>query len=103
VLFLNAVLLMDMALLPFAAPVLAHAFRDGRAAHRRRRPRHGVRGGSCPVQRHLVVRPQRPRAARRHGRRRWTAGGSKLALARIGAGTLLGALLPFAPRCAAAV
>jgi Endosomal/lysosomal potassium channel TMEM175 len=54
VLFLNTVLLMDIAFLPFAAAVLAQAFRDGQGQpHCRRPPWHGVRNGGHPVQRHL--------------------------------------------------
>jgi hypothetical protein len=58
VLFLNTVLLMDIAFLPFAAAVLG-PFVSPRAggAHRRRPSRHRVRTGRCLVQRHLVVRP----------------------------------------------
>jgi uncharacterized membrane protein len=57
VLFLNTLLLMDIAFLPFAASVLAGAFRTGHgAAHRRRLPRHRVCSGSHPVQRHLGLR-----------------------------------------------
>ena len=98
VLFLNILLLMDIAFLPFAASVLAAAFRTGHGQRTRRRlPRHDVPVGGHSVQRHLGY-------VRRDHRLLGTtinAAGAKavsrrfrLALAWIATGTLLGALLP---------
>jgi uncharacterized membrane protein len=98
ILFLNTVLLMDVAFLPFAASVLAEAFRDGQGErsavvfhgiafelaatlfnaiweYTRRKPR-------------LLATTIDPAGARAIGRR------FRLALAWIATGTVLGALLP---------
>jgi uncharacterized membrane protein len=97
VLFLNTVLLMDIALLPFAAAVLANSFRDGQGE-----PTavlvHGlafeVAAGLFNViwwharHRRLLASTIDAAGARAIARR------FQLALAWIGAGTLLGALVP---------
>ena len=97
VLFLNTVLLMDIAFLPFAASVLSAAFRTGHGQRTAVGSMAHVLSGSHPVQRHVGLR--------RHDHRLLDtsidAGGAKaisrrfrLALAWIGIGTVLGALLP---------
>jgi uncharacterized membrane protein len=98
VLFLNAVLLMDIALLPFAASVLADAFRDGQG-ERTAVALHGlvfeVAAGLFNViwwharRRHLLVTGSIDAAGVRAITRRF-----RLALAWIGSATILGALLP---------
>jgi uncharacterized membrane protein len=98
VLFLNAVLLMDIALLPFAASVLADAFRDGQG-ERTAVALHGlvfeVAAGLFNViwwharRRHLLVTGSIDAAGVRAITRRF-----RLALAWIGSATILGTLLP---------
>jgi uncharacterized membrane protein len=98
VLFLNTVLLMDVAFLPFAASVLATAFREGRG-----QPTaivlHGTAFEFAAVlfnviwwyvrrDRRRVHKDLHPAHARAIARR------FRLALAWIGAGTLLGLLVP---------
>jgi uncharacterized membrane protein len=98
ILFLNTVLLMDIAFLPFAAAVLAHAFRDGQG-QRTAIVLHGMAFELAAVLFNVIWWH-----ARRH-RERLTgsidAVGARsitrrfqLALAWIAAGTLLGILLP---------
>jgi len=98
VLFLNTVLLMDIAFLPFAAAVLASSFRDGQGE----RPAvvlHGIAFELAAAlfnviwwhARHdhrLLASTIDPAGVRAISRR------FQLALAWLGAGTLLGALLP---------
>ena len=71
VLFLNTVLLMDIAFLPFAASVLAQAFRDGHG-QRTAVVLHGLTFelAAISVQHHLVVRTPQSAAARRDHRLR---------------------------------
>jgi len=98
VLFLNTVLLMDIALLPFAARVLANSFRDGQG-ERTAVVVHGLAFELAAVLFNLIWWH-----ARRDGRLlastidaagvRAIARRFLLALAWIGVGTLLGALLP---------
>jgi uncharacterized membrane protein len=97
VLFLNTVLLMDIALLPFAAAVLANAFRDGQG-ERIAVVVHGLAFELAAVlfniiwwhaRRHRLLAGTIDDAGVRAIARRF-----QLALAWIGAGTLLGALLP---------
>lgn len=98
VLFLNTVLLMDLAFLPFAASVLAKAFRDGQG-ERTAVVLHGLTFELAAVlfnviwwyashDRRLVVPSLDAAGARAIGRR------FRLALAWLGTGTALGALLP---------
>ena len=98
VLFLNTVLLMDIAFLPFAASVLAGAFRDGHG-ERTAVVLHGVAFELAAVlfnaiwayaRRHrgLLVSTIDPADVRAIGRR------FRLALTWIAVGTLLGAVLP---------
>lgn len=97
VLFLNTVLLMDIALLPFAAGVLANSFRDAQG-ERTAVILHGlaflVAAALFNViwwhaRRHRLLADTIDAAGVRAVARRF-----RLALAWIGAGTLLGALLP---------
>jgi uncharacterized membrane protein/predicted enzyme related to lactoylglutathione lyase len=98
VLFLNTVLLMDMAFLPFAASVLAEAFREGQG-ERTAVVFHGTAFGLAAAlfnviwwyarhDRRLLANTIDSAGVRAISRR------FQLALAWIGAGTLLGALLP---------
>lgn len=98
VLFLNTVLLMDIAFLPFAASVLARAFRDGQG-QRAAVVFHGIAFEVAAIlfnaiwayaRRHqrLLVTSIDPVGARAISRR------FRLALTWIATGTLLGALLP---------
>jgi uncharacterized membrane protein len=98
VLFLNTVLLMDIAFLPFAASVLAEAFRDGQG-QRTAVVLHGITFELAAIlfnaiwayaRRHhrLLVTTIDSAGVRAIGRR------FRLALAWIATGTLLGALLP---------
>jgi uncharacterized membrane protein len=98
VLFLNTVLLMDIAFLPFAAAILAEAFRDGQG-QRTAVVFHGIAFGLAAVlfnaiwwyarhDRRLLATTIDPAGARAIGRR------FRLALAWITTGTLLGAALP---------
>jgi uncharacterized membrane protein len=98
VLFLNTVLLMDIAFLPFAAAVLAHSFRDGQG-ERAAVVLHGIAFGLAAAlfnaiwwhARHhhrLLAGNISPAGVRAISRR------FQLALAWIGTGTLLGALVP---------
>ncbi|CND74587.1 Protein of uncharacterised function (DUF1211) [Mycobacterium tuberculosis] len=99
VLFLNTVLMMDIALLPFAAAVLADAFRDGHG-ERTAVVLHGVAFELAAALfniiwwharhrgHHLIARRVDPATVRAIGRR------FLLALAWLGTGTLLGAFLP---------
>jgi uncharacterized membrane protein len=97
VLFLNTVLLMDIALLPFAAGVLANSFRDGQG-ERTAVVVHGIAFDVAAVlfnviwwhaRRDRLLAGTIDAAGVRAITRRFL-----LALAWIGAGTLLGALLP---------
>ena len=98
VLFLNTVLLMDIAFLPFAAAVLAEAFRDGQG-QRTAVVFHGVTFEVAAILFNAIWE-----YARRNNRLLATtidAAGARaisrrfrLALAWIGVGTLLGAVLP---------
>lgn len=98
VLFLNTVLLMDIAFLPFAASVLAQAFRDGQG-ERSAVVFHGIAFELAAIlfnviwwyarhDRRLLATTIDSAGARAIGRR------FQLALAWIATGTLLGALLP---------
>jgi hypothetical protein len=98
VLFLNTVLLMDIAFLPFAAAVLASSFRDGQG-ERTAVVLHGIAFELAAAlfnviwwhARHdhrLLASTIDPAGVRAISRR------FQLALAWLGAGTLLGALLP---------
>ena len=98
VLFLNTVLLMDIAFLPFAASVLAKAFRDGQG-ERIAVVLHGltfelaavlfnVVWGYASHNRRLLVASLDAAGARAIGRR------FRLALVWLGTGTALGALVP---------
>ncbi|HEX8935242.1 MAG TPA: TMEM175 family protein [Pseudonocardiaceae bacterium] len=98
VLFLNTVLLMDIAFLPFAASILAQAFRDGQG-QRTAVVFHGIAFGLAAVlfnaiwwyarhDRRLLVTTIDSAGVRAIGRR------FRLALAWIATGTVLGALLP---------
>jgi uncharacterized membrane protein len=97
VLFLNTLLLMDIALLPFAAAVLASSFRDGQG-ERTAVVFHGISFELAAALFNVIwwhARNNRrllagtdPTAVRAISRR------FQLALAWIGTGTLLGALLP---------
>jgi uncharacterized membrane protein len=98
VLFLNTVLLMDIAFLPFAAAVLAHSFRDGQG-ERTAVVLHGIAFELAAAlfnaiwwyahhDHRLLASTIDPAGVRAISRR------FQLALAWIGAGTLLGALLP---------
>jgi uncharacterized membrane protein len=98
VLFLNTVLLMDIAFLPFAASVLAQAFRDGQG-QRIAIVLHGMAFELAAIlfnaiwwyarhDRRLLASSLDSAGARAIGRR------FLLALAWIGTGTLLGVLLP---------
>ncbi|WP_433380167.1 TMEM175 family protein [Actinoplanes sp. CA-142083] len=98
ILFLNTVLLMDIAFLPFAASVLADAFRDGHG-ERVAVVLHGVVFEVAAVvfniiwwyarrERHGLLHKIDPAGARAIHRR------FQLALVWLGLGTLLGALLP---------
>ncbi|OKI42285.1 TMEM175 family protein [Micromonospora sp. CB01531] len=98
VLFLNTVLLMDIAFLPFAASVLAHALRDGEG-QRVAVVLHGITFELAAIlfnavwayaRRHprLLVTTLDSAGARAIGRR------FRIALTWIATGTLLGALLP---------
>jgi uncharacterized membrane protein len=103
VLFLNAVLLMDIALLPFAASVLADAFRDGQG-ERTAVALHGlvfeVAAALFNViwwharRRRLLLTGTVDAAGVRAITRRF-----RLALAWIGTATILGALLPLLGVC----
>ncbi|SCL16738.1 Uncharacterized membrane protein [Micromonospora rhizosphaerae] len=98
VLFLNTVLLMDIAFLPFAASVLAQAFRDGQG-QRSAVVFHGIAFELAAMlfnaiweyarrHRRLLVTTMDSAGARAISRR------FRLALTWIATGTLLGALLP---------
>jgi uncharacterized membrane protein len=98
VLFLNTVLLMDIALLPFAASVLAQAFRDGHG-QRTAVALHGIAFEVTAVLFNLIWWHAR------RGRRLLTdtidtadvraiSGRFQLALVWLAVGTLLGAVLP---------
>jgi uncharacterized membrane protein len=97
ILFLNTVLLMDIAFLPFAASVLAEAFRDGHG-ERSAVVLHGIAFELAAIlfnvtwgyarRRRLLATNVGSPGARAIGRR------FRLALVWIGTGTLLGALLP---------
>lgn len=98
VLFLNAVLLMDVAFLPFAASVLAEAFRDGHG-QRTAVVLHGIAFELAAVlfnviwwyachDRRLLTPTIDAAGVTAIGRR------FRLALVWLGTGTLLGALLP---------
>ena len=98
VLFLNTVLLMDIAFLPFAAAVPAHSFRDGQG-ERTAVVLHGVAFEVAAVLfnviwwyaqhgHRLLASNINPAGTRAISRR------FQLALAWLGTGTLLGALLP---------
>jgi uncharacterized membrane protein len=100
VLFLNTVLLMDIAFLPFAAAVLAQAFRDGHG-QRTAVVVHGVTFGVAALlfnaiweyarhDRRLLATTIDAAGARAVARR------FRLALAWIGTGTLVGAVTPAA-------
>jgi uncharacterized membrane protein len=98
VLFLNTVLLMDIALLPFAARVLANSFRDGQG-ERTAVVVHGLAFELAAVLFNVIW--WHARRDRRLLASSIDAAGVRaiarrflLALAWIGAGTLLGALLP---------
>jgi uncharacterized membrane protein len=98
VLFLNTVLLMDIALLPFAARVLANSFRDGQG-ERTAVVVHGLAFELAAVLFNLIW--WHARRDRRLLASTIDAAGVRaiarrflLALAWIGVGTLLGALLP---------
>jgi uncharacterized membrane protein len=102
-LFLNAVLLMDIAFLPFAASVLASAFRDGQG-ERTAVVLHGLAFELAAAlfnviwwhagrDRRLLADTVDDAGVRAIGRR------FRLALAWIGAATLLGALLPVLGVC----
>jgi TMEM175 potassium channel family protein len=98
ILFLNTVLLMDIAFLPFAASVLAQAFRDGQG-ERSAVVFHGIAFEVAAIlfnaiweyarrHRRLLVSDVDAAGVKAIGRR------FRLALAWIATGTLLGALLP---------
>jgi TMEM175 potassium channel family protein len=98
VLFLNTVLLMDIAFLPFAAAVLADSFRDGQG-ERTAVVLHGIAFEFAAILfnviwwharrgRRLLASTIDPAGVRAISRR------FQLALAWIGTGTVLGALLP---------
>jgi hypothetical protein len=98
VLFLNTVLLMDIAFLPFSASVLAKALRDDQG-ERTAVVFHGITfelaailfnaiWGYATHDRRLLVPTLAPAGARAIGRR------FRLALAWIATGTALGALVP---------
>jgi uncharacterized membrane protein len=100
VLFLNSVLLMDIAVLPFAAAVLANAFKSGHG-ERTAIALHGIVFELAALLFNIIwwyVRRDRgllrdtldPAGARAIARR------FLLALAWLGAGTVLGALIPLA-------
>ncbi|MER7812201.1 TMEM175 family protein [Streptomyces sp900116325] len=98
VLFLNTVLLMDIAFLPFAASVLAEAFRDGHG-QRTAVVLHGSAFELAAVLFNLIwwyARHDRRLLATTNDSAGATAIGRRfqLALIWLGTGTLLGALLP---------
>lgn len=98
VLFLNTVLLMDIAFLPFAASVLAEAFRDGHG-ERSAVVFHGIMFELAAILFNIIweyVRRNRRllSTALDNAGARAIARRFRLALAWIAAGTLLGALLP---------